>query len=315
MTAPAIVAFLRGIDRRAVVFARLQRGSDQACDEAVRMAVGRFEAEAPRVPVAEWPRRFWSLLLGAPALRGQGAPGQWPPGFEHLAALGHGPRAALLLRLVAGLPEPDAAAVLGIARGTYRLALQRALPHQADGSPDAALWQALGVAAQQAVRMAPPADVAGVVDATAGPDLAARDPQATSGTTLGRGRLAAMCAIALAMLLALAWTWMPGDGAEFGGTARIRIKPLDAAEAPASTYDAETALLTHPDFELLAVPSPAVQPDADPAFLSWLAARTEATRALGEAEALPLADALAPLDRTPGQPDDVTPPVETTDVP
>src|SRR3546814_8370911 len=59
------------------------------------------------------------------------------------------PISALLLRLVAGLPEAEAAAVLGVARPTYRLAVQRALPHGEDGQPDTQGWRMLGEATRQ----------------------------------------------------------------------------------------------------------------------------------------------------------------------
>src|SRR3546814_6993786 len=48
------------------------------------------------------------------------------------------------------LPEAEAAAVLGVARPTYRLAVQRALPHGEDGQPDTQGWRMLGEATRHA---------------------------------------------------------------------------------------------------------------------------------------------------------------------
>ena len=65
--APA--AFLRGVERRAAVFAALQCGSVDRGDAAVAAALRAFTRIAPDAPMATWPVRFWSLLLAAPDLR------------------------------------------------------------------------------------------------------------------------------------------------------------------------------------------------------------------------------------------------------
>src|SRR5690606_982471 len=101
----ALGAFLRGVERRGLVFARLLAGSDAAGDEALAWALERFRVEAGRTAFGDWPRRFWALLLAAPTLRRPPPDPAWGPGLEWLARIGHGPRAALLLRLVAGLAE------------------------------------------------------------------------------------------------------------------------------------------------------------------------------------------------------------------
>lgn len=152
----ALSAFLRGVERRGLVFAWLLAGSRQTGEAALAWALDRFRQEAGRTAFGDWSRRFWSLLLAAPSLRQPPAAPRWEPGFDWLSRIGHGPRAALLLRLVAGLAESDAATVLGIARPTYRLGLQRALPHQADGSADVAAWEALGAATRERLRALPP---------------------------------------------------------------------------------------------------------------------------------------------------------------
>src|SRR5690606_13320668 len=128
--------------------------------QALAWALERFRREAGRIVFGDWSRHFWALLLAAPVLRTPPEGPRWEAGLAWLSGIGHGPRAALLLRLVAGLAESDASTVLGISRPTYRLGLQRALPHRDDGSADVEAWEALGRSAQQLVRNLPPEPVA-----------------------------------------------------------------------------------------------------------------------------------------------------------
>ena len=82
-------------------------------DTALAAALRAFRNHAGALAMAEWPRRFWSLLVSAPPLRQASPLAHWPPGLQSLALLGSGARPTLLLRLVAGLPEEEAALVLG----------------------------------------------------------------------------------------------------------------------------------------------------------------------------------------------------------
>ena len=141
-SAPAIAAFLRGVERRAVVFAELQCGVAGLGDATVAAALRAFPRVAPATPLADWPVRFWSLLLAAPDLRRPAPDARWDAPWTPLATLGNGPRAALLLRLVAGLEMDAAAASLGVAPDSYRAALQRAIPYRDDDTPDRDCWQA-----------------------------------------------------------------------------------------------------------------------------------------------------------------------------
>ena len=139
---PAVVAFLRGVERRAAVFSELQCGVPSLGDSAVAAALRAFPRVAPATPLADWPVRFWSLLLAAPDLRRTAEDARWNAPWETLATLGNGPRAALLLRLVAALELDAAAAALGVGADSYRAALQRAIPYRDDDTPDRDLWQA-----------------------------------------------------------------------------------------------------------------------------------------------------------------------------
>lgn len=296
----ALTAFLRGIERRGAVFAELATGSRDAGDAALVAAMRAFRTLAAQAPFAEWPRRFWSILLATPRMRTLPRDPAWPPAFAVLSTLGSGPRVALLLRLVAGLAEADAAAVLGVARPTYRLALQRALPHRDDGAPDPAAWQALAEAAQASIRRLPPERLSEIarqreaaIRGYKAPPLAVAPKDSGQGS--GRWRIAqAAVAVATALALAVTWWWPGGDGRE--APPGIAIEPLSPAAAPAATYGADARLLTHRDFDLLLAgeDTPAA---ADPGFHAWYAAQLAVARPGGDAEPLPTEDAdAAPAD-------------------
>lgn len=264
-TQGALTAFLRGVERRGLVFAELQGGDPRKGDAALAETLQAFGAVAPRVPFAEWPRRFWSMLLATPGLRGSAALPVRDGPLAVLSGMGSGPRAALLLRLVAGLSEGDAAAVLGIARPTYRLALQRALPRTAQGALDTELWHAMGEAAQQEIRGVPAQRIRRVSE----PGAPRED---ASPSHRPRWLWPATIAVALltAVALAATWWWPSLQRADAGGTARIRVEALPAAGEPQGRYGDAVALLTHRDLDLLLDAGSGEQPPQDPAFDAWL---------------------------------------------
>jgi hypothetical protein len=303
----ALIAFLRGIERRAALFAELQSGDAGRGDAALAATLHDFAAGGRQWPVADWPRRFWTGLLAAPPLRGTSTQAHWPVPFGSLAQLGSGPRAALLLRLVAGLTETDAAAVLGIAEPTYRLALLRAWPRHDDGSPDAGAWRALDLAAREALRQLSAQRLLQLTrlreTALSGRPM---DSTPVASTRHRPSRLAparprwllpllwvalALCVAAFAATFLLPGTWQPSAG----GNASIQQATLPAAEAPMASFDAETALLSHRDFEQLMFEQSADASDQalvrDLGFYAWYAAGI----ASQPATALPLPDAAQPL--------------------
>ncbi len=152
----ALSAFLRGVERRGVVLAELQCGRRDTGEIALAAALRAFRQYASEQPMAAWPRGFWSLLVAAPPLRQAHPEARWPDALDHLADLADDDRLALLLRLVAGLDEEDAGAVLGVDQAGYRQALARACPRDAEGQPDADAWRALAEAIQQHLRALPP---------------------------------------------------------------------------------------------------------------------------------------------------------------
>lgn len=316
----ALTAFLRGIERRGIVFADLVCGDAVAAEQAFAVALRHFRDHALAQPFAHWPRLFWRTLLASPKLRAGSPAALWPPAFEGLGAIGSGPRAALLLRLVAGLTDADAAAALAVAPPTYRLALRRALPHRADGSPDAAAWSALGDAVQHALRDLPAARLAHLARlrqaAVQGrrPDLIgpAPPPPAPVDAPLARRlRLTRwLWAGVAACALALAASFLPLDWGSGQGDASIRVRPLGAAASPAARYDAAMGLLTEPDFELLAA-TPLPPPADDPAFYAWMAAAQ-----LAEVDADdPRSGMRDPVEQVAAAADDANAPPESIDAP
>jgi len=212
------------------------------------------------------------------------APGAaWPDAWAALGQLGTGPRATLLLRLVAGLQAPEAAAVLGIAPPTYRLALHRALPRHADGSPDKHGWQGLADAAQLAIRQLPPARLARLAQLREAALQHRRPPPSTlrrRPATGGRGPRWLLpvlwVGIAACALAFVASFFMPMTGLRHDdGEPRIRREPLPPAEAPASHFDAQTAVLTDRDFDMLLAEGDA-DATRDVGFQSWYAAQLAA---------------------------------------
>lgn len=142
-TTTALTVFLRGLERRAVVFAELQCGEVAHGDRALPGIFAAFVAAARSAPQADWPRLFWVAFLESPALAAEPLAPFWPGDFAPLARLDFAARAVVLTRLVAQLDDAQSASVFGVSEENYRQALQRALPQRADGSPDGPAWLAL----------------------------------------------------------------------------------------------------------------------------------------------------------------------------
>lgn len=290
----AATAFLQDIRPRAQVFAQLLCGDRQQADAALRAAVRAFRDNGPPPGVDEaahhWPLRLWTLLLARPELRRPGRHPCWAPSFAKLERLGLGERAAVLLRLVAGLEDVDAATVLGISPQTLRRAFQRALPRRPDGEPDLETWQAWATAIDairhNAIPRGAPAPVA---------VPAARQSDAP------RWLRPTLWAALVACAIGLAGTFLLPVGRQGGPGAFVQGTPLPPADAPASTYDADTAVLTHRDFDqLMDAREDALVGDLD--FYSWYAAQV-ASQPGADGGPLLLPDAGMPVSpATPGGP-------------
>lgn len=315
LAAPAaLAAFLRGVERRGAVLAELQCGDAATGDAALAAAMGGFRAAAAQSPMADWPRTFWARLLAQPQMCHRTPVAIALEATDTLAELGSGPRATLLLRLAAGLSETDAAAVLGVAEPTYRLALRRALPSHPDGRADPAAWQRLREQVHRRIKTLPQdrllrltrAREAALLGPSAGLPTAAamRTPDVRPRRLLAvLWTLLALCAVAMAVTF-----WWPDAGSWSGseGGRRVRQQALPAAETPASVYGRDAGLIAHRDFALLSDPlAEANTRDLD--FHSWLAAQPSAgtgaadpmpTTTTTDAQPLPAGDTAAGAEST-----------------
>ncbi len=128
--------------------------------------------------------------------------------------------------------------------------------------------------------------------------------------------LLATCVLALAASFLwpdIEMPWQRALGLE-PGVKRVLVEPLPESDEPAARYSAETALVAHRDFDLLA--DPQAQDDArDLEFRSWYAAQQAAgvTQPTPPGDAPP-ADAIAPTPATAPQPGSETE-TESSDAP
>lgn len=278
-------AFLRGVERRGAVFAQLQCGDAIAGDLALAVALRNFRETAPHAARAQWPMQFWASLLASPRLREEAEQPHWPLTLRHLGTLDTGSRAVLLLRLVAGLNETDAAAALAIERSQYRQALHHALPHDPTGEVDASALQAMVEAIQElnghlpAERLAHLARLREAALQGRRPELIGPWPGPEQAQTVANrrwwlwpsvGLTLALCALALG-----ATFYWPFNATDAEGNPRIRVRPLPQAAAPASRFGGEAALLTHRDFDMLTAGSDDPVLD-DLEFYAWYAAQQAA---------------------------------------
>lgn len=158
----AIAGFLRGVERRAALLSELQCGEAEQGDRALTIAIEAFAEAARDTPQDGWSHLFWTSLLQNPALNVEPLTPFWHGDFAPLARLDPGTRAVLLLRVVVGLDDTQAAAVFGVEPGEYKLALQRALPQRADGSLDGEAWLAMNDEARYVMKNLPPERVAAI---------------------------------------------------------------------------------------------------------------------------------------------------------
>ncbi|MBD7953585.1 hypothetical protein H9654_05125 [Stenotrophomonas sp. Sa5BUN4] len=152
--AGALSAFLRGVERRALVVAELQTGDGARAEQALVAVMRAFAAVASDLPMAQWPPRFWALLAARQALRDTPT-GRWEGPLAHLGNLEPLIRLALLLRIGAGLDEDTAARLLDTDVDGYQEALAAACPRDRQGNPDAQAWRGLAEQVQQQIRELP----------------------------------------------------------------------------------------------------------------------------------------------------------------
>lgn len=254
---PALSAFLRGIERRAFVFAELQCGSMDVAQTALGQAMRAFRTVSAITPLSGWPAAFWSLLLAQPELS------EGESGEPALAALGSGPRAALLLRLVAGLDFPHAAQVLGVSEPTYRFALQRALLQLGEAGVSFARLGELRERLHRQVKTLSPERVEALTALRQRVLSDQPEPEPPPPRAWPRWLLWILLLV-LALAFAATWWWPPGGTAPAGGPEAL---PEKAPALPPSMSEASD-IVTHPDYLQLAEPE-AQSLAGDLALLSW----------------------------------------------
>ncbi len=278
---------MRGIERRAFVFAQVQCGSDEAAEAALGRAMRAFKATTATSPLATWPAGFWALLMAQAELS------QGQSEVPELRELSSGPRAALLLRMVGGLDFPHAAGVLGISEATYRFALQRALQQLGDGGISYAVLGALRERLHRQVKTLPESRTASLAALRARiledvPEALPLPPKPLSPVW----RRVAWAALALLAMGFAATFWTPAPVLPPGGTEALPNEPVPVPAAAASDW------VTHPDYTQLVAPGDESLA-SDLALLSWIAS--------GEAGELPEAlengSGVVPANATAGAPE------------
>jgi hypothetical protein len=279
--ANALSAFLRGVECRALVLAQLQTGDSDVAERAVAVAMRAFTGNASQLQMADWPGHFWGLLCSTPQLLAPSSGGHWPEAVGHLQVLAPAERLALLLRIVAGLDEDAASAVLGVHADAYRQALAGACPVDAHGQPDAAGWRALAEQVQAQVRdlsarhlqqleqlretaisgelpQRPAPKPAPVVDT---PRRAPARKRAPSAPWRLRTWLL-LCLPLLLLAVVLAWWWrshlptQPAtDGNGLADSGPVQVEPLadestPATPAPDHNAASDAAMLADPDLAI-----------------------------------------------------------------
>lgn len=261
---PALAAFLRGIERRAFVFAQVQSGRDEEALASVGRAMRAFRSVSALTPLSGWPASFWSLLLAQAELSAGEAP---EPELSHLGA---GPRAALLLRLVGGLDFAHAAQVLGVSEPTYRFALQRALQQLGEAGVSYAALGQLRERLHRQVKTLPAhhVEALAVLRGRVMRDEDEPAPAAPPPPSPWPRRLAWTGLVLLALAFAATW-WEPAPPLLPGG---IQDLPAEQAAEPVAPSTGGSAQVIHPDYASLARPEDAALA-AELDFFSWLAAR------------------------------------------
>ena len=261
LPSPALSAFLRGIERRAFVFAQVQCGDDDVAEAALGRAMRAFKATSATIPLSAWPAGFWAHLMAQAELpKGQSE-------VPELRVLSSGPRAALLLRMVGGLDFPHAASVLGISEATYRFALKRALQQLGEGGVS---YAALGTLRERLHRqvktLAEPRTASLAALRARVLEGAAEVPPLPPRPAPPIWRRLAWGALVLLALGFAATFWTPARVLPPGGTEAL---PIGQAPVPVPATSASD-WVTHPDYQLLAAPADE-RLASELALLSWIA--------------------------------------------
>jgi hypothetical protein len=266
-------SFRRGIDRRAYVLARAQCGDTHLVYQALAGVDRDFNLEAKDLPIAQWPIRFWTLLLSRKELTQGSSP--WPA----LASITHGSRAALLLRLVGGLDFSHAAQVLGISEDTYRFALQRGLEQLQSGGYNMPQLEQLRDAFFDEVKQLSPEELSANINDAVSNAVINRDTAAAIATP-DDDTPAFIGAIAPKKKPSKLWLWLTLTGLllALATVAGVFLYQKNQREHAAQILQRATAedllagdLLMHADYDMIAA-GKAINNTQAFNFYSWLAA-------------------------------------------
>lgn len=261
----ALITFLHGIEPRAWVFVLSQCGDAQVGQAALESGLRDFIARSRGLRLAQWPLQFWASVLRQPQMLAD------LPRQDELATFSPGPRAALLLRLIAGLDFSHAAEVLGVTPEAYEVALRNAVDHR---HMDDARMQALRESLHAQIRQMPEprkrelarirAAVMAAVLEDPGADHGPAHPRSGSSMPARAWLWAGLAALLLALVASFVWP----------GVSRLRpgqreVLPAEpVGPAPVLT---DSLAVVHPDYLLLADPQVEMLA-ARVALLSWIAA-------------------------------------------
>lgn len=257
--AGALAAFLRGVERRALVVAELQCGDAARAEQTLVAVMRAFAAVASDLPMAQWPTRFWTLLGQRQALR-EPVGGQWLPPLAALGEMAPLPRLALLLRVGGSLDEGIAMRVLDQDQAGYQHLLADACPRDAHGQPDASAWRQLAEQVQGRIRDLPAKRLqqlqqpAAPVASTEAPTTSWRAPQRDerapaqgkrrrpTAKPRWRGPLILLVTVAVLLVAALGWRhWQgrsPGSDAALPDGVVAEAGPVTVEALPPSTVNA-----------------------------------------------------------------------------
>ncbi|HEY2347207.1 MAG TPA: hypothetical protein VGH80_15250 [Xanthomonadaceae bacterium] len=258
-TETELMAFVRGIEQRGLVLAQTQCANAGRARAATMACKAEFHECAADLAPEEWPGLYWRTLLAQPALRAAIARDPRNP----FSLLDPGPRAALLLRLVAELDPLQGAQALDVSPEAYRHALYRATESLGARGIDESWMRALRDRLQLDSRPTHAAAPEAGDDETSAWHRA--PPRWLRPALIGAAGLLACAGI-------LSFFWQPAflrHASSANGTETL------VEHKPAEVLPATASLVASADFDLLADPKgQGIARDLD--LYAWYAASTNA---------------------------------------
>ncbi|HTA65296.1 MAG TPA: hypothetical protein VK753_07320 [Xanthomonadaceae bacterium] len=281
------IAFVRGIEQHGLVLAETQCADTGRARAAVASCKADFHEQAAALQSDEWPCLYWRILLAQPAMRA--AIGRDPD--NPFSLLDPGPRAALLLRLVAGLDQMQGAEAMDVSPEAYRHALYRALEILRAKGIDESWMRAL----RDRLRLdSTPTHAVTAPRVAADAAVGAHAAHATMPRWLRPALFVALGSLVLAGIGS--FFWQPAF-LKYGTASANGIETL-REHKPAEILPATANLVSGADFDLLADPQGAgVAHDLD--LYAWYAATANAPAASPNPSAPPLPETTLPETSAP----------------